>query len=124
MTIPNLTQKLLVQATLNQLQIDQTKPSEALDLGISSLNRHLKEQAPIKWLTKSKKRLAHKPRITGKVYTSQLEGWVFDPWPLSECRSTPWARAFTQNCPGRGQISGFGLPLTAVTKKFKIRKQG
>jgi len=23
---------------------------------------------------------------------------------------------FTQNRPGRGQISGFGLPLTAVTK--------
>jgi len=36
-------------------------------------------------------------------------------------RSTPWARMFTQNRPGRGQISGFGLPLTAVTKNLKKR---
>ena len=49
---------------MNQLQIDQTKPSEALDLSILSLNRHLKEQAPVKQLTKSKKRLARKPWIT------------------------------------------------------------
>jgi len=53
-----------VQETLNQLQIDQNKPSEALDLGILCLNRYLKEQAPVKQLTKSKKRLAHKPWIT------------------------------------------------------------
>jgi len=69
MTIPNLTQKLFltkVQETLNQLQIDQNKPSEALDLGILCLNRYLKEQAPVKQLTKSKKRLAHKPwKTTG-----------------------------------------------------------
>ena len=53
-----------VQETLNQLQIDQNKPSEALDLGILCLNRYLKEQASVKQLTKSKKRLAHKPWIT------------------------------------------------------------
>jgi len=44
-----------VQETLNQLQIDQTKPSESLDLGILCLNRYLKEQVPVKQLTKSKK---------------------------------------------------------------------
>jgi len=49
-----------VQETSNQLQIDQNKPSEALDLGILCL----KEQAPPKQQTKSKKRLAHKPWIT------------------------------------------------------------
>ena len=51
-----------VQETLNQLQIDQNRQSEALDFGILCLNRYLKEQAPVKQLTKSKKR--HKPWIT------------------------------------------------------------
>jgi len=50
-----------VQETLNQLQINQTKSSEALDLGILCHNRYLKERAPLKQLTKSKKRLARKP---------------------------------------------------------------
>ena len=53
-----------IQETLNQLQINQTKLSEALDLGILCPNRYLKERAPLKQLTKSKKRLAHKPWIT------------------------------------------------------------
>ena len=59
-----------VQETLNQVQIDQSKPSEALDLGILCLNRYLKEQAPVKQLTKSKKRLAHKPWITAGLLRS------------------------------------------------------
>jgi len=36
-----------VQEALNELAIDQTKPSEALDLGILLLNQHLKKQAHI-----------------------------------------------------------------------------
>ena len=59
-----------VQETLNQLQIDQNKPSEALDLGISCLNGYLKEQAPVNHLTKSKKRLANKPWITTGLFRS------------------------------------------------------
>jgi len=59
-----------VQETLNQLQIDQTKPSEALDFSISYLSRSLKEQAPLKQLTKSKKQLAHKPWITTSLLKS------------------------------------------------------
>ena len=52
------------------------------------------------------------PLLNWKVWCSIHGHWV-------NCRSTPWARVFTQNRPGRGQISGFGLPLTAVTKNKK-----
>jgi len=68
MTIPSFVTK--VQETLNQLQTDQTNPGEALDLGILCLNWYLKEQVPVKQLTKSKKRLAHKPWITTGVLKS------------------------------------------------------
>jgi len=45
-----------------------------------------------------------------------LEGWAVDPRPL---RELPWrssGKSVHLNRPCRGQISGFGLPLTAVTK--------
>ena len=84
-----------VQETLNQLQIDQNKPSEALDLGILCLNRYLKEQAPVKQLTKSKKRLAHKPWITTgllrsiKTKTICVELWyVLDSKTKTPMRNT------------------------------------
>jgi len=34
-------------------------------------------------------------------------------------RSAPWARAFTPNCPGKKQVSGFGVLAIAVTKTNK-----
>ena len=52
------------------------------------------------------------PLLNWKVGWSIHGHWV-------NCRSTPCARVFTQNRLCRGQISGFGLPLTAVTKNNK-----
>ena len=47
--------------------------------------------------------------LNWKVRCSIHGRWV-------NCHSTSWARVFTQNHPGRGWISSFGLLLTAVTK--------
>ena len=58
-----------------------------------------------------------------KVSASQLEGWVFDPQPLSEL---PWRSLGTSvhiNRPGKKHISGFGLPPIAVTK-INNKKKG
>jgi len=43
------------------------------------------------------------PPLNWKVGCSIHSHWV-------KCRSTPWASVLTQNRPGRGHISGFGLP--------------
>jgi len=52
------------------------------------------------------------PLLNWKVGWSIHGHWV-------NCRSTSCARVFTQNRLCRGQISGSGLPLTAVTKNNK-----
>jgi len=54
------------------------------------------------------------PPLNCKVGCSIHGHWV-------NGRSTPWARVFTKNRPVSGQISGFGLPLTAVIKN-RIKK--
>ena len=54
------------------------------------------------------------PPLNWKVGCSIYGHWV-------NCRSTPWARVSTQSR-WKGQVSGFGLPLTAVTK-IRIKVQ-
>jgi len=50
------------------------------------------------------------------VSASQLEIWVFDPWPLSESPVRSLGMSVHLNYPGKKHISGVGLPLIAVTK--------
>jgi len=52
---------------------------------------------------------------------SQLEGWVFDPRPLSESPQRSTGKSVHVSRLGKNHISGFGLPPTVVTKN-QIKK--
>jgi len=57
------------------------------------------------------------------VSTSQLEGWVFDPRPLSESQWRSLDKSVHLNRPGKKQISGFGLPPNVALTNINNNKE-
>ena len=96
---------------------DQVSPTPPLSSHCAALSVQSSECALQFFSWDSTSSVAKCPPLNWKVGCSIHGHWV-------NFRSTPCARVFTQNRPGRGQISGFALPpLTAVTNTSNERKK-
>jgi len=60
-------------------------------------------------------------QFRGIASASQLKGWLFESWPLSESLQRFLGNSVHLNRPGKKQISGLGLPLISVTEN-EIKK--